>query len=198
MQRQVWIFLDDADEEAVLRSLDAGQGLRRLNGRFFRGTEADLRSRSEQLETAELKATERWIHLLHPTATQALVVHEVPEGPFQGWSRLDEVRSEVITLVRPLKDAQGLAPGQLRANTHAWFGGEKLRKSAAFSTWAADAMRTMEGDPSTAFDWIRVAPAAAERARAGGRLHYLFRAVSPEPGEVRTAMSRPHASIKED
>ena len=127
MLRQVWIYMDETDEAAVLQRLSEQHGLRRLGGRFFKGSAQDVRDHPEQLETVQLKASERWIHLIHPAATKELVIHELKEGPFQGWSRLDEVRSEVITLVRPAKDAQGLAPGHLQANTHAWFGGAKLR-----------------------------------------------------------------------
>ncbi len=197
MQRQVWIFLDDADEAELLQRLDQGHVLRRLTGRFLKGTVEDVLTRPEELETAQLKSNERWIHLIHPEATREIVLHPVTEGPFTGWSRLDEIRSEVITLVRPLREPAGLAPAQLRANTHAWFGGEKLRKSAPFSVWASEAMRMVEEYPTTAFDWIRVAPHAAAWSLSGGVLHYLFRPVPLSPEPTATAMHRPHASIKE-
>jgi hypothetical protein len=197
VQRQIWIFLEEADEEEVIRVLDGGAGLRRLSGRFFRGSPEDLREKPETLETAHLRSNEHWVHLIHPEFSQALVTQPVTEGPFTGWSRLDEIRSEVITLVRPLKDAQGLAPGQVRANTHAWFGGEKLRKSPAFAQWVAESLRRVEGYPETVFDWIRVAPGAAAWAATGGKLHYLFREVSLEKQPQLTPTYRPHASIKD-
>jgi hypothetical protein len=189
--------MDEADEEEVIARLSAQHGLRRLPGRFFKGTERDLRERPEQLETAQMKAGERWIHLLHPTVSQKLVVNELTDGPFKGWSRLDEVRSEVLTLVRPLKEAQGLAPGQLRANTHAWFGGTKLRKSHDFALWAAEAMRLIETYPATAFDWMRIAPHALDWAKNGGRLHYLYKSVDWQPSAGGTPLHRPHASLSE-
>ncbi len=197
MQRQVWIFLDDADEEELLRRLDHGGRLRRLTGRFLKGTVEDVLTRPEELETAQLKSNERWVHLIHPQASREIVLHPVTEGPFVGWSRLDEIRSEVITLVRPLKDTAGLSPAQLRANTHAWFSGEKVRKSPPFALWASEVMRTAEEYPTTAFDWIRVAPGAAAWSRSGGRLHYLFREVALAPDGTETRMYRPHASTRE-
>lgn len=197
MQRQIWIYLEESDEEEVIRLLDGGAGLKRLTGRFFRGTVGELRTHPEKLETAQLRSNERWTHLIHPTLSQELVAQPVTEGPFNGWSRLDEIRSEVITIVRPLRDAQGLAPGQVRANTHAWFSGEKTRKSPAFAQWVAESLRRVEDYPETAFDWIRVAPGAAAAAKSGHRLHYLFSEVSLEKRGAETAMYRPHASLKD-
>jgi hypothetical protein len=193
--RQVWIYMDEADEAEVIARLSEGHGLRRLSGRFFKGSTQDVRERSEELETAQLKATERWIHLIHPTISKELVVHALTEGPFAGWSRLDEVRSEVITLVRPLRELQGLGPGHLQANTHAWFGGVKTRKSPAFASWASDAMRLVETYPATAFDWIRAAPAALAASQRGERLHYLYKTVEPAPLAKGTPLYRPHASL---
>ncbi len=197
MQRQVWLFLDETDEDTLFRALDHGQGLRRLGGRFFRGTAGDLTTRPGALETRELRQNEPWTLLIHPEVSRELVTYPVEEGPFAGWTRLDEIRSEVIAIIRPLKDAQGLAPGQVRANTHAWFGGKKVRKSAAFATWVADAMRIAETYPCTAYDWMRVAPSAAEWARGGGRLQYLFRPVGLTAAEGETPIFRPHASLKD-
>jgi len=197
MQRQVWVFLNEADEKELLARLDKGVGLRRLPGRFVKGTVEDVHERPEQLETADLLTTERWTHLIHPTATRQIVLHPVTEGPFAGWSKLDEIRSEVVTLVRPLPDSAGLAPSQLRASTHAWFGAEKHRKSSEFTLWATELMRATEEFPSTAFDWIRVAPGASEWSKSGGMLHYLFRRVALEPEAGATIMHRPHASIRE-
>ena len=152
MQRQVWIFLNDADEEALIQRLDAGRGLRRIVGRYVRG----------ESETAQLTKSERWTHLVHPEISKEIVLHPIAEGPYAGWSRLDEIRSEVLTIIRPMPDAAGMAPARLCANTHAWFGGDKVQRSRPRSpNRAADAMRIAEEYPPTAFDWIRVAPGAA-------------------------------------
>ncbi len=197
MERQVRIFLEAADAEALIDVLDHGQGLKRLSGRFFRGDAARIRTDPEGLETAELRPSERWTHLIHPAFSGELVTHPVLEGPFAGWSRLDEIRSEVITLITPVKDAQGLAPARLRANTHLWSGGEKIRKSPAFTQWVADAMHLVESYPATEYDWIRIAPSAAAWARGGGCVHYLFRTVRLEPAPGTTEIYRPHASTKD-
>lgn len=178
MQRQLWIFLEDSDEEEFLARLDSVQPFRRLAGRFFKGSEDDLRARPETLETAQLRAGERWVHLIQPEVSRALVAHPVTEGPFQGWSRLDEVRSEVLTLVRAAKDAQGLAPSRLMGTSSAWFAGVKTRKSLEFSTWLSAAMGLVEtAYPATEYDWMRVAPGALTFQKTGGRLHYLYREV---------------------
>jgi hypothetical protein len=179
--RQSWVFLTDADEADLVARLSSTAPLRCLPGRFFKGTEADLRARPEALETAQLRANERWVHLLHPLASQSLVAHPVEEGPFAGWMRLDETRSEVLTIVRPLPGPQGLAPARLQAATHAWFGGEKLRKSGTFSAWAGQALKLVEAFPPTALEWIRCAPDARRWSEGGGRLHYLYRDVALAP-----------------
>lgn len=190
MQRQVWVFLDDADERELLAELTQ-TGARTLEGRFFRGTKDDARTRPETLEGAQLRANERWIHLIHPTFSRELVVDELTDGPYAGWSRLDPVRSEVLTLVRALPEAQGLGPSRLQANTHAWFGGEKVRKSGEFSRWVSDAMRLVESRyPMVGFDWLRAAPGAESWAQAGGRLHYLYKAVPLTP--PTDVVHRPH------
>ncbi len=197
MQRQVWIYMLEADETQIIARLSERVPLKTLSGRFFKGTDAQVREAPETLQTAQLKANERWIHLIHPAASKEIVTHALADGPFAGWSRLDEVRSEVITLVRPSLDAQGLGPGHLQANTHAWFGGTKVRKSPEFSVWAAEAMRLIEEYAPTSFDWLRVAPTAKAWAQQGGRLHYLYKTVQPEPAiDGGTAVYRPHASRK--
>jgi hypothetical protein len=195
VQRQVWMFLTEADADELVARLSAQLPLRRLAGRFFRGTAEDVRTRPESLETTELRRNEHWTHLIHPTASQELVVHEVTEGPYAGWSRLDEVRSEVLTIVRPDADSQGLGPGRIQANTHAWFGGAKLRKSPGFSLWVAEAMRVVEASyPATAFDWLHVAPGARTLAEGGTNLHYLYKAVPLEAAVGVTPSSRPHGA----
>ena len=185
MQRQAWVFLTDDDERALLDRLCATTGVKVLPGRYFRGDPALVRTDPASLETAQLRRNEAWLHLVHPAASESIVIQPVESGPYAGWSKLDEVRSEVVTLVRALPEAQGLGPSRLTASTHAWFAGEKLRKSAAFTVWVAEAMRAVEDTyPVTQFDWIRVAPGARAFAAGGGRLHYLYRdvALDPAPG----------------
>jgi len=198
VQRQVWIYLTDDDEKELLARLSEKAPLRRLQGRFFKGTESELRANPDALETKQLTSAERWTYLFHPAASEKLVVHTEDDGPFAGWSRVDEVRSEVLVLVRVSPDAQGLAPSRLQANTHAWFGGVKTRKSSDFSLWISDAMRIAESFPATAFDWIHAAPGAIDWARNGGRLHYLYKPVGLEPASGTMRLHRPHGSNAED
>lgn len=194
MIRQAWVFLTDEDERDLLTRLSETVSLRVATGRYFRGDPALLRTDPGALESAQLRSTERWHFLFHPTASERLVTHPIENGPFAGWFRLDEVRSEVLVLVRALPEPQGLAPSRLQANTHAWFGGKRERKSPLFSTWVAEAMRIVEeAYPSTEFDWIRCAPSAAAFAQAGGTLHYLYRKVAPAPAPDRT-LPRSHGS----
>lgn len=191
MQRQVWVFLTEADEEELVSRMAAQHPLRRLRGRFFRGSAADLRQRPEELETRQLRRGETWTHLIHPTASRELVATPVDDGPFAGWMRLDEVRSEVITIVRPAPELQGLGPARVQAATHAWFAGTRVRKSPDFSRWVSQTMQLAESYPTCGFDWMHVAPAARELALAGGTLHYLYRPVPLEPAPA-TEATRPH------
>lgn len=195
MQRQVWIFLSDDDEQDLIARLSEGRSLRVLPGRYFRGSLEALRDHDEAPETLAALPNERWLHLIDTEASRVLVAHALTDGPHAGWSRLDDVRSEVLTLVRPRADAQGLAPSRLQASTHAWFSGDKIRKSREFTKWTAQALGLAEAAyPPTGFDWMRVAPGAHRFARDGGRLHYLYKSVPLEPGEDSrtTPPSRPH------
>jgi hypothetical protein len=193
VQRQVWVFLTQADEDALVAHLAAQVPVRRLSGRFFRGSLEQLRTNPEGLETSQLRRGEKWTHLLHPIVSRELVTHPVTEGPFAGWSRLDEVRSEVITIVRPELEPQGMAPARVQASTHSWFGGTKHRKSPEFSRWVNDTLKFVQTEfPPTAFDWIHVAPGARELAKSGGRLHYLYREVGLTPPSGETPVTRPH------
>ena len=191
MQRQVWVFLTEADEETLWSRIAAAYPVRRLRGRFFRGSIDQLRSEPTALEVRDLRESERWTHLIHATASRELVVHEVTEGPLQGYLRLDEVRSEVISIVRPTITSQGLGPARVQSATHAWFGGKRLRKNPDFSRWTNEVLSMAEEFPATAFDWIHVAPQARAYAGEGGRLHYLYRPV-PLEGSASTPVTRPH------
>ena len=151
---------------------------------------------TDGLSTADLRSGERWTHLIHPEFSRKLVAFEVSEGPFAGWSRLDEVRSEVITIVRPLATEAGLAPGRIQASTHVSAREGKVRKSAEFATWAMQGMRLLERYPVTSLDWIRVAPSAERWARSEGRLHCLFfRPVALEPAPGERSAHQPHSSV---
>lgn len=179
MQRQLWMFLTEGDEEALLARLGEAGPVRVLRGRYFRGSDEALRVAPETLETCELRSGEHLTHVLPASFEAKLAVHEVTSGPFLGWRRLDESRSECLTLARTDADTGGLAPARLATSAHGWFAGERVRKSQDFTRWMGEAMRAVERYwPGTEHDWIRIAPGAEAWARDGGRLHYLFRPVS--------------------
>lgn len=181
MQKQLWVYLTAEDEAELVSLLAAEQGVKVLRGRWFQGDVATLARTPQTLATRDLTAREHWTQLLHPTATQKLVTHPVEDGPLAGFTRLDEVRSEVMTIVRPDPEPQGLAPSRIVANTHAWFGGDRQKKSHAFSKWVTSVLTLVDSRfESTSFDWLRVAPHAKAWAQAGGKLHYLYRQVGLE------------------
>lgn len=179
MQKQLWVYLTAEDEAELLNRLTAEQSLKIVRGRWIQGDLETLLRSPEQVPARDLSDRTHYLQLLHPTASQKFVTHPVPEGPLAGCLRVDEVRSEVMTLVRPEPDEQGLAPSRLFANTHAWFGGEREKKSHAFARWVASTMALVEESYGpTSFDWLRVAPHARAWAEQGGKLHYLFREVA--------------------
>jgi len=178
LQKQLWVYLTAEDEAELLERLVAEQALKVMRGRWFKGDLQTLISAPHEVETRDLSARTHYVQLLHPTASQRFVTHPVTDGPLAGFARLDEVRSEVITLMRPEPDEQGLAPSRLFANTHAWFGGERDKKSHAFARWVSTTLALAEQSYGpTSFDWLRVAPHARAWAEQGGKLHYLFREV---------------------
>ncbi|MFM2151969.1 MAG: hypothetical protein RL199_404 [Pseudomonadota bacterium] len=191
MQKQVWIFLTPDDEAALIEELRARAPIRLLRGRFFRGTVDDLRTNPEALETKAARRGESIVHLLHAEASRTLVAEPVTDGPFAGWTRLDEVRSEVVTIVRPEPEPQGLGPARVQASTHAWFSGTRLRKSPGFGRWVNDVLGVVSARPATAFDWMHAADGARALAGSGGVLHYLYRPVALT-AEAGTPATRPH------
>lgn len=194
MQKQVWLFQTAADEEELFGRLAARHPLHRLGGPFFQGSLEALRSAPESLPTRQLRRGETRTHLLPAGMPGHLVAHALDDGPFAGWMRLDEVHSEVVTLVRPEPEPQGLGPSRLYLTTHVWRGGEKHRKSPEFARFANDLLNEVATHyPATAFDWMHVAPHARAYAEGGGRLHYLYQEVAlAPPEEGTTPPTRPH------
>lgn len=190
MIRQVWVFMEEADEQAFLAKIQAEAPISLLRGRYFRGDEEELREAPESLETRQLSAREHRTQLIHRDISKKLVIHHHQQGPFAGWSSLDEARSEVLTLIRPQREARGLAPSRLEGNSFLWLGAARIRKSPDFSRWLASMMRLMESSfEPTSLDWMFVAPEAKKRAEAGERLHYLYKDVNPFPSDAPTPHS---------
>lgn len=192
MQRQVWVFLTKADEEALLARLSGAFPVRALRGRYFQGTVDDLRRDPGSLETKDLRRGEHFTHLIHESASESLVADRMEDGPFAGWMRLDDVRSEVVSLVRMDPENGSLAPSRVQSSTHAWFSGKRLKKSHAFSRFTSELLQLVEEYPRTAFDWMHVAPGAEAFVREGGRLQYLYKTVALTPDETGTMVTRPH------
>jgi len=192
VQKQAWVFLTEADEAELLSRVASRFPVRLLRGRFFQGTLDDLRRAPQSLPGRAVRSGEHIVQIWHPDISQALVADPMTEGPMAGWMRLDEVRSEVVTLVRPDRQLQGLPPSRLMASTHAWFGGQRLRKSPAFGQWAAELLDMVKALPTTAYDWMHVAEGARQEALAGQRLQYLYQEVALEPDPGATPMTRPH------
>ncbi len=187
MQKQVWVYLTEADERALLSELCGRFPLRLVGGRFFQGdVDADA-----PLLTRPLRRTEHCTFLIHREHSRELVWEELTDGPFAGWRRLDDVRSEVIALVRPEPEQQGLGPARVAASTHAWFGGKRLRKSHEFGRFVNEVLDVVQRYPATAFDWLHVAPEAARMALEGRPLHYLYKPV-PLAAQQATPVTRPH------
>ncbi len=190
MQRQVFIFLTEADEAELVAALAERLSLRRLAGPYFQGDVARLLAAPESVPVRQQRRGEARAHLFLDGA--ALVAHRMSDGPFDGWSRIDEARSEVLTLTRAEPSPQGLAPSRLYATTHWWEGATKVRKSSAFVRLVGQALDLVASSyPTCAFDWMRVAPGARAFALRGGRLHYLYQAVGLAP-EPATPVTRPH------
>ena len=191
MQKHVWIFLTADDESVLIDEIRTRAPVRVLRGRFFRGSIEDLRRDPESLEARPARRGESIVHLLHAEASRELVADPVTDGPFAGWTRLDEVRSEVVTIVRLEPEPQGIGPARVQAATHAWFAGTRLRKSPEFGRWVNEVLAVGASRPRTAFDWMHVATGARSLAESGGTLHYLYRPVALE-AEVGTPATRPH------
>ena len=188
MQKQVWVYLTETDERELLTRLCERFPLRIVGGRFFQG---DLRSDGAPLQTRQLRRTEHCTFLIHREHSRELVFEELTDGPFAGWRRLDDVRSEVLAIVRPEPEQQGLGPARVAASTHAWFGGKRLRKSHEFGRFVNEVLDLVQQYPATEFDWLHVAPQAARLAESGQPLHYLYKPVSLQSAPS-TAVTRPH------
>jgi hypothetical protein len=145
------------------------------------------------VETRPARRGESILHLLHAEASRELVAEPVKDGPFAGWTRLDDVRSEVVTIVRPDPEPQGLGPARVQAATHAWFAGTRLRKNPEFGRWVNDVLGVAASRPATAFDWMHAADGARALVGSGGVLHYLYRPVALAP-DAGTPATRPHKS----
>lgn len=181
MPRQAWLFLLEGEERAVLerlRSLEGGE-LRVVEGRYVRGKAAGFPGVPATLESRSAQPGERRLYVFHAEHSRSLVAHAQPQGPYAGWSLVDEERSDALVLVLPARRGLDVLPARLEAHLHVWRGDAKTRKHPPFITWAARLIRdTLRTYPRTGVPWLRATPGALAAARAGtARLSYLYRPI---------------------
>jgi hypothetical protein len=180
--RQLWMFLTDADVTRFLETLEAREpGLVASGGRYLRGDPRALLDNPASLERRESMPGERRVYLLHRKHSQDVVAHVQPGGPFEGWSQIDEERTDCLIL--RLQDAPPgkLQPARLYGSTSFWRGAVKTRKRPMFAFWANATLRALSKElPSTATALMRIGPDALARALAKElTLTYLFRPIAP-------------------
>jgi hypothetical protein len=182
--RQLWAFLTQTDVDGLIGRLAAREaGLSTSSGRYLRGEPRALLDDPGALERREAMPGERRIYLLHRKHCSEIVAHEQPAGPFQGWSQIDEERTDCLVLL--CKDAPPgeLVPARLYAHVTFWRAADKVRKRPMFSIWAGQTMKWAAAQlPPTGARMFRIGPDALAQARAGAvRLTYLYREIAPEP-----------------
>jgi hypothetical protein len=180
--RQLWAFLTDRDVEELLEQMRAREpGLVVSSGRYFRGNPSDLLERPEALERRQSVAGEERLYLLHRKYSAEIVTHLQPEGPFAGWSQIDEERTDCMVLLRKQGRPGELDPARLYAHVTFWRAADKVRKRPIFSVWASQTLKWATARfPPTSAKMIRIGADALAKARAGEmRLTYLYRTVAP-------------------
>ena len=180
--RQLWIFLSDADVERLLETLEAREpGLVVSAGRYLRGDARALLDDPALLERREAMPGEKRLYLLHRKHSADIVAHLQPAGPFEGWSQIDEERTDCLILRLQSAPPGKLQPARLYASTSFWRGAQKIRKRPMFALWATATLRALIKElPSTAVKIMRVGPDALAKAKAKElELTYLFRPVAP-------------------
>ncbi len=180
--RQLWAFLTEKDVRDLLEEIERREpGLICSGGRYLRGEAQELLRDPSKLDRRESLPGERRIYLFHRKHSADVVAHLQPAGPFEGWSQIDEERSDCLVL--QLKDApQGeLVPARLYAHVTFWRAADKVRKRPMFSIWAAQTLKWATAKlPQTAAKFIRIGPDALAKAKEGElRLTYLYRQIAP-------------------
>jgi hypothetical protein len=208
--RQLWLFLTDADVAALVAEAERREpGVRASWGRYLRGDPALLRSEPARLERRESLPAERRLYLFHERHSVDLVVHEQPEGPFAGWSQIDEERSDCLVLHLPegppgAPSSDGapleLRPARLQANVVTWRGADKIRKRPQFSSWAGKVIKALlQIHTPSAVPFMRLGADALARAQAGTvRLTYLYRPIGHAPVPRAAPQPVPPSAITEE
>jgi len=180
--RQLWAFLSDADVRELIEKMAAREpGLAVSHGRYLRGDPQKLLHDAASLERRESLPRERRTYLLHRKYSAEIVTHRQPEGPFAGWSQIDEERTDCLVIVQKNAPPGELEPAQIYAHVTFWRAAEKLRKRPMFTIWASQTLKWVTAQlPRTSAKMIRIGPDALAQAKAGKlRLTYLYRRIEP-------------------
>jgi hypothetical protein len=177
--RQLWIFLTERDVEELIAQIAAREpGLVVSRGRYLRGEAQGLLENPERRESLP---QERRIYLMHRKHSSEVVVHPQPEGPFAGWSQIDEERTDCLVLRFRETPRGTLEPAQLYAHVTFWRAADKERKRPMFSIWAGQTFKWLASRlQRTSVEILRAGPDALAKARAGEvKLTYLNRTIAP-------------------
>ena len=180
--RQLWMFLTEADVTRLFETLEAREpGLVWSAGRYLRGEARALLAAPQTLERREALPGERRLYLLHRKHSADVVAHLQPAGPFEGWSQIDEERTDCLVLRLQSAPEGKLQPARLYASTSFWRGAQKIRKRPMFALWANATLRALSKElPSTAVKLMRIGPDALARAsKRELELTYLYRPIAP-------------------
>lgn len=180
--RQLWMFLTDLDVARLCETLNAREpGLVASEGRYLRGDARALLDNPVALERREALPGDRRLYLLHRKHSADIVAHLQREGPFEGWSQIDEERTDCLILRLQAAPPGELQPARLYGSTSFWRGAVKTRKRPMFALWANATLRALAKElPVTAVKLMRIGPDALARATAGElTLTYLYRPIAP-------------------
>jgi hypothetical protein len=181
--RQLWAFLTDTDVRELIDAIaEREPGLVESQGRYLRGDPRALLDDPSSLERREALPGERRIYLLHRKHCQDVVTHLQPQGPFAGWSQIDEERTDCLVLRLKRSDPGQLEPARIYAHVTYWRAGDKQRKHPMFSIWAGQTLKWIAArlPQTSASKILRMGTHARAQAEAGRlRLMYLYRTIDP-------------------
>ena len=180
--RQLWAFLTSTDVEDLIAKISAREpGLVVSQGRYLRGDPRMLLEDPARLERRESLPGERRIYLLHRKHSADIVTHAMAEGPFAGWSQIDEDRTDCLVLKVKDSPPGELLPASLYMQVTYWRAAYKARKRPMFSIWASQTLKFVEPQlQRTKARLIRIGPDALQKATRGElKLTYLYRQIEP-------------------
>jgi hypothetical protein len=176
--RQLWVYLTDRDVDQLIAQISAREpGLVVSRGRYFRG---ELQGLLENPERRESLPQERRIYLLHRKHSTDLIANLQPEGPFAGWSQIDEERTDCLVIRLKGSRPGELEPASIYAHVTYWRAADKDRKRPMFSIWAGQTFKWLAARlERTSVEILRAGPDALAKAKAGEvKLTYLNRTIA--------------------